>query len=209
MQQIIHKKSLLLSLVLAVFALTGIRVFSSLAAVALLVEASVLLGLLFQRTLKSSDTILSSVLGGFAILIITGAFLGSIGILTYPIILLGLTVSIVLLSFIPFEFPKIRLQKSLVWIGFVSLAGFFLAVALRHFSPYPIQIDTDVTKEAIRINYIGIRGAAPLILAGDLRPLIYDTMISIISILSGFQLLILSGMPFSSRSRFTVLEFCY
>ncbi len=186
--QVKHKKSLTISIVLTAVAILRIQTISNFAAIALLIETSLLTGLLLQKLFKSKDTVLSTTMGCFAVLIVVGGVLGSIGILTFNAILLSLAVLSISINFISLEFPEIvRPKNSVLPIVLISSLGVILAVGLRYFSPYPIQIDTDVTKEAIRIGFIGRSGVAPILLPGDFRPVLYDTMLSIVSILIGIQ----------------------
>jgi hypothetical protein len=71
---------------------------------------------------------------------------------------------------------KITLQYTL----YAIVAGLAMALLLKIWNPYPLQVDTDVIKEAIRIQYIAGHGWQGLFLpGGGLRPIAYDYLFAI------------------------------
>lgn len=187
--QIRNRKIVVISFALTILALANFHFVSNIASVILFLLASFLAGRLVQTFFKSNDIILCTVLGAFGILLGVSVTLGPLGGLRYDVLVLVFFAGAVAITqSLPVNLPRTTSYSefviSAVLIGCFGLA---LAFALRYYSPFPIQIDTDVTKEAIRIVYIAKTGSAPILLPGDFRPIVYDTMISVISVVTGAQ----------------------
>ena len=71
---------------------------------------------------------------------------------------------------------KIALRYTL----YAILAAEAMALIFKIFNPYPLQIDTDVIKEGLRIQFIADHGWQGLFLpGGGLRPVAYDYIFAI------------------------------
>jgi hypothetical protein len=174
---------LALSIIAMILGLTNIPVISTEMALILLFLASLLLSDHFVQFFKT-ERITALILSCAGLLIITSVILGILGWLRLMEMIFTFEAVILLLIFSDRRDHKFHLNFPSKDILVVTAIGLTIATTLRYFSPYPIQIDTDIPKEAIRIAYIAKTGYAPFLLPSDFRPITFDTLLASVSILT-------------------------